>query len=259
MLLLIASFGALSGLYVLLDAPFVAVIQIIVYAGAIMVLFLFVVMLLNAPHEDTEYDERVHPLLRPGPMRFGAVLALALVRRAVLGADQRGGDIRRVSRRRGHARSRAIGRPLFTDYAFPFEVTSVLILVAMVGAVVLARRDHRERPPRSGTELMVTLNHYLILSAILFAIGTAGVFVRRNLITILLSIEIMLNAVNLTFVAFGRALGSADGQIIVFFVMTVAAAEAAVGLAIVIACSGTGSRSTPTVHDAEMVSDARDG
>jgi NADH:ubiquinone oxidoreductase subunit K len=66
------------------------------------------------------------------------------------------------------------------------------------------------------------------------AIGTAGVFVRRNLITILLSIEIMLNAVNLTFVAFGRALGSADGQIIVFFVMTVAAAEAAVGLAIVI-------------------------
>jgi NADH-quinone oxidoreductase subunit K len=62
---------------------------------------------------------------------------------------------------------------------------------------------------------MVTLNHYLILSAILFSIGTAGVFVRRNLITILLSIEIMLNAVNLTFVAFGRALGSADGLAIV--------------------------------------------
>ncbi|MGE4054437.1 MAG: NADH-quinone oxidoreductase subunit NuoK [Vicinamibacterales bacterium] len=79
------------------------------------------------------------------------------------------------------------------------------------------------------------LEHYLILSAVLFAIGAAGVFVRRNLITILLSVEIMLNAVNLTFVAFGRALGSGDGQIIVFFVMTVAAAEAAVGLAIVIA------------------------
>jgi NADH-quinone oxidoreductase subunit K len=82
---------------------------------------------------------------------------------------------------------------------------------------------------------MPTLNDYLILSSVLFAIGTAGVFLRRNLITILLSIEIMLNAVNLTFVAFGRALGSGDGQIIVFFVMTVAAAEAAVGLAIVIA------------------------
>ena len=82
---------------------------------------------------------------------------------------------------------------------------------------------------------MPSLNDYLLLSAMLFSIGTAGVFVRRNLITILLSVEIMLNAVNLSFVAFGRALGNVDGQIIVFFVMTVAAAEAAVGLAIVIA------------------------
>jgi NADH-quinone oxidoreductase subunit K len=79
------------------------------------------------------------------------------------------------------------------------------------------------------------LSNYLILSAVLFAIGTAGVFMRRNLITILLSIEIMLNAVNLTFVAFGRYLGTVNGQIIVTFVMTVAAAEAAVGLAIVVA------------------------
>ena len=81
---------------------------------------------------------------------------------------------------------------------------------------------------------MPSLNDYLVLSAVLFSIGAAGVFVRRNLITILLSIEIMLNAVNLSFVAFGRAWGTADGQIIVFFVMTVAAAEAAVGLALVI-------------------------
>ncbi len=81
----------------------------------------------------------------------------------------------------------------------------------------------------------VTLNHYLVLSAILFAIGTAGVFLRRNLITMLLSIEIMLNAVNLTFVAAGRQFAAVDGQVIVFFVMTVAAAEAAVGLALIIA------------------------
>jgi NADH-quinone oxidoreductase subunit K len=80
-----------------------------------------------------------------------------------------------------------------------------------------------------------TLNSYLLLSAMLFAIGTAGVFLRRNLITILLSIEVMLNAVNLTFVAVDRFRGSVDGQIIVFFVITVAAAEAAVGLAILIA------------------------
>jgi NADH-quinone oxidoreductase subunit K len=81
---------------------------------------------------------------------------------------------------------------------------------------------------------MIPLSYYLVVSAVLFAIGTAGVFLRRNLITILLSIEIMLNAVNLSFIAFGRQFGNLDGQIIVFFVMTVAAAEAAVGLAIVI-------------------------
>jgi NADH-quinone oxidoreductase subunit K len=83
--------------------------------------------------------------------------------------------------------------------------------------------------------MVPSLEHYLALSAILFSIGTAGVFLRRNLITILLSVEIMLNAVNLTFVAAGRHFGTVDGQIITFFVITVAAAEAAVGLAIVIA------------------------
>jgi len=82
---------------------------------------------------------------------------------------------------------------------------------------------------------MITLNHYLVLSAVLFAIGSSGIFLRRNIITLLLSVEIMLNAVNLTFVAVGRYNGSVEGQVISFFVMTVAAAEAAVGLALVIA------------------------
>jgi NADH-quinone oxidoreductase subunit J len=141
-LLLILSFGGLSGLYVLLEAPFVAVIQIIVYAGAIMVLFLFVVMLLNAPHEDTDYDVRVHPLLRPGPLRFGALLAVVLGVQLVWALTAAGGETGEFP---GAAVSSvaAIGRTLFTDYAFAFEVTSVLILVAMVGAVLLARREHR--------------------------------------------------------------------------------------------------------------------
>ena len=75
---------------------------------------------------------------------------------------------------------------------------------------------------------------YLILSAIIFAVGTAGVLLRRSLIILFMCIELLLNAVNLTFVAFARSQGSMDGQVIVFFVMTVAAAEAAVGLAIII-------------------------
>jgi NADH-quinone oxidoreductase subunit K len=82
---------------------------------------------------------------------------------------------------------------------------------------------------------MVPLNYYLILSAIVFAIGVVGVLARRNLIVILMSIELMLNAVNLTFVAFSRFLGSMEGQVAVFFVMAVAAAEAVIGLAIIIA------------------------
>ena len=139
-LLLIASFGALSGLYVLLDAPFVAVIQIIVYAGAIMVLFLFVVMLLNPPAEETEHDQRVHPLLQRGPRTFGAVLATCLAVELMWALDKGGGESG-VFPGAAVSSVRAIGRALFTDYAFAFEVTSVLILVAMVGAVLLARRE----------------------------------------------------------------------------------------------------------------------
>ena len=75
---------------------------------------------------------------------------------------------------------------------------------------------------------------YLGLSAVLFAIGVLGVVVRRNVIVIFMAIELMLNAVNLSFVALARSTGSMDGQVIVFFVMTVAAAEAAVGLAIIL-------------------------
>jgi NADH-quinone oxidoreductase subunit K len=79
------------------------------------------------------------------------------------------------------------------------------------------------------------VSYYLVLSAILFAIGVAGVMVRRNIIVMFLAVELMLNAVNLAFIALGRKIGSMDGQVIVFFAMTVAAAEAAVGLALIIA------------------------
>jgi NADH-quinone oxidoreductase subunit K len=74
----------------------------------------------------------------------------------------------------------------------------------------------------------------LALSAAIFAIGVAGVLLRRNVLVMFMSIELMLNAVNLAFIALARRMGSMDGQVIVFFVMTVAAAEAAVGLAIII-------------------------
>jgi NADH-quinone oxidoreductase subunit J len=141
-LLLIASFIGLAGLYVLLNAPFVAVIQIIVYAGAIMVLFLFVVMLLNAPREEIVQSSVA---ASAGTRAAGAVLAAAfaaelawaLTRSRVLASAP-------LQARTSHSVSQ-IGQRLFQEYAFAFEATSILILVAMVGAITLAGRHLSEK------------------------------------------------------------------------------------------------------------------
>ena len=82
--------------------------------------------------------------------------------------------------------------------------------------------------------MQIPVEYYLLVAAIVFIIGVAGVLIRRNALVVFMSIELMLNAVNLTFVAFAQKWGAVDGQIFVFFIMTVAAAEVAVGLAIVI-------------------------
>lgn len=99
--------------------------------------------------------------------------------------------------------------------------------------------------------MAVPISYYLILAAVLFSIGVMGVLLRRNAIIIFMSIELMLNAVNLTFVALARGLDSLDGQVFVFFVMTVAAAEVAVGLALIIAIFR--SLGTADVDDAHML------
>lgn len=98
---------------------------------------------------------------------------------------------------------------------------------------------------------MVPLSAYLLLSAVLFTIGVVGFLLRRNLIVIFMSIELMLNAANLAFVAFSRFLNALDGQIFVFFVMAVAAAEAAVGLAIILAVFRT--RETVNADEVNMM------
>src|SRR4051812_40987218 len=141
-MMLIGSFLGLAGLYILLDAPFVAMAQIIIYAGAIMVLFLFVVMLLNAPQEDAAEWDQAHPLRRPGVGRVGVLLAGALVLELAWALSRAGGLSEPVTGRPGGvivSSVRELGRLLFTEHAFAFEATSILILVAMVGAVVMAR------------------------------------------------------------------------------------------------------------------------
>jgi len=136
---IVAAFCGLSGLYVLLEAPFVAVVQIIIYAGAILVLFLFTVMLLNASREDGAEWDRSHPYYRPGPTRIGAVAAVVLLGQLIWTFSRMRDLGAGVGEAAPAASSvRLLGRVLFTDYMFAFEVTSILIIAAMIGAVVLA-------------------------------------------------------------------------------------------------------------------------
>jgi NADH-quinone oxidoreductase subunit J len=134
---LVGTLMALSATYITLRAQFIAAIQIIVYAGAIMVLFVFVIMLLNAPKEGPHIDK--HKGLRYLAIPFaGLLLAEAFyVIRSVDLTEMPATD----SSSRAVGTTWSVGTSLFTDYLLPFEVTSVLILMAVVGAMVLARRE----------------------------------------------------------------------------------------------------------------------
>jgi NADH-quinone oxidoreductase subunit J len=144
---LIASFGALAAIYLQLGATFIAVIQIIIYAGAIMVLFLFVVMLLAVGHEGEGGRIGVPPGAFQGVRRFGAMLTVVLAFElawALVGWRARAGTAESAGLLGAETSVRELGVLLFKEYAFAFEATSILILVAMVGAVVLARPERDE-------------------------------------------------------------------------------------------------------------------
>jgi NADH-quinone oxidoreductase subunit J len=136
---LIATFAGLSCLYVMLSAQFIAVIQIIVYAGAILVLFVFVIMLLNVRSEESRIDR--NRSLRWVAIPFAIVLAavgIATVKRVTMQAPRNAGQTAAIGT------TRSIGEGLFTTYLLPFEATSVLIMMAIVGSMVLARRGRAE-------------------------------------------------------------------------------------------------------------------
>jgi NADH-quinone oxidoreductase subunit J len=134
---LIGTLASLSALYVTLRAQFIAAIQIVVYAGAIMVLFLFVIMLLNAPKEEPHIDKnralRYLAIPFAGVLLAEAFFVFQKVPRLTLPAADNSD--------RALGTTWSIGRGLFTSYLLPFEVTSILILMAVVGAMVLARRE----------------------------------------------------------------------------------------------------------------------
>ena len=141
---LVASFFALAVMYVLLDAPFLAALQVIVYAGAIMVLFLFVIMLLNLQHMAEPNTRPIQQFLGySSSAAFAAALVYYLSKYAVLNA---------LPSSRLNASARAIGEALFEAYLFPFEMVSILLLAAIVGALLLSGRAAAARP-NAGEEL----------------------------------------------------------------------------------------------------------
>jgi NADH-quinone oxidoreductase subunit J len=142
-LLLIANQFTLAVFFVLLDAHFLAAVQVIVYAGAIMVLFLFVIMLLGVDRQEV-LRERVRGQ-RPLALLLGVLLAAGMVLAIRLGVGLLNGPVPPAPE---GPNVRDVARVLFTDYVFPFEVTSVLLIVAAISAMVLARRKARGLPDR---------------------------------------------------------------------------------------------------------------
>jgi len=131
---LVVVMGALAGLYLLLGAEFLAAIQVIVYAGAVMVLFVFTIMLLNAGMEERTRGSKVALMFGAPGLVIGSVLLAWILL-------QSKPSVRPVGVGSLYGSARTIGHLLFKDFLLPFEITSVLILIAIMGAVVLARRE----------------------------------------------------------------------------------------------------------------------
>ena len=251
---LVLTLLSMAVLFVLLGAPFLGALQVLVYAGAIVVLFLFVIMLLNVQKEETAHIDRGAQLW---VALLGVAVFLGMFWLAFWRTGLRLGGPAPQALTQELVSLKGLAAELFGTYLLPFEMVGLLLLVAVIGATVAARRPGEAGglqddavyasgeplgepapplSPQGGQRLSaVPISWYLLLSAVLFGIGAIGALTRRNGIAIFLSVELMLNAANLTLVAYARQFGSHTGQVIVFFVMAVAAAEAAVGLALFIA------------------------
>lgn len=227
MLALVLIFLSIAGLYFLLSAEFIGVAQILLYSGAITIIMIFGIMLTK---HNAENESRL--TLRKWIIFFAVVAFGAVMYFAVNNVDF-ANESTQGSLPLHENNTLQIGTLLYSKYIIPFELTSVILLVALVGAIILAKRTRKRRIPMSS----VPASAYLTLAIILFCIGLFGALTKRNTVIVLVCIELMLNAANLNLVAFSK-LGlfpNLTGQIFSLFTMAVAAAEAAVGLAILIA------------------------
>jgi NADH-quinone oxidoreductase subunit J len=251
-LYLVLAFFQASGIWMLLKAEFLSITLVLVYVGAVMVLFLFVVMMIDINLDALKKDFWKH---FPLAAFIGAVLALEVA--SVLMGGFRSSQIAVDSAVSGApvSNTRDLGVLLYTEYLYPLEIAAVILLVAIVSAIALTMRERKDTKAQDpgeqvkvkaadrlgtaccrGTQIMnITLGHYLTLGAVLFSLSVIGIFLnRKNLIVLLMAIELMLLAVNTNFVAFSHYLGDMHGQVFVFFILTVAAAESAIGLAILV-------------------------
>lgn len=235
LLYLVISLLAISGVFFSLGAYFAGALEIIVYAGAIMVLFVFVVMMLNLGGSEIEQERQwLKPQVWIGPAVLSAIM-LAVIVYAILGVNDQGIDGTPIS-------AKAVGITLFGPYVLAVELASMLLLAGLVvafhvgreeraGEVLSNRADDRAK---NGGARMIPLTHGLILAAILFVLGLTGLVIRRNLLFMLIGLEIMINASALAFVVAGSYWGQTDGQVMYILAISLAAAEASIGLALLL-------------------------
>lgn len=237
LLYLVISLLAISGVFFSLGAYFAGALEIIVYAGAIMVLFVFVVMMLNLGGSEIEQERQwLKPQVWIGPAVLSAIM-LAVIVYAILGVNDQGIDGTPIS-------AKAVGITLFGPYVLAVELASMLLLAGLVvafhvgreeraGEVLSNRADDRAKRKNGGAR-MIPLTHGLILAAILFVLGLTGLVIRRNLLFMLIGLEIMINASALAFVVAGSYWGQTDGQVMYILAISLAAAEASIGLALLL-------------------------
>ena len=286
-LFLVLAFFSAACVWILLRAEFLAIALVLVYVGAVMVLFLFVVMMLDVDIGSLRSGFWKH---FPVAALVGVIISLEMAAVLLPGfrlvdAPTAGAAALKLGN------TKLLGIEVYTKYLYPLQIAAVLLLVAIIAAISLtlrARKDSKHTDPSEqvkakkadrvrivsmkpegvprdaaqrcrqagGGSAMtlgtVTLGHYLSLGAILFALSVIGIFLnRKNLIVLLMAIELMLLAVNLNFVAFSYYLGDMAGQVFVFFILTVAAAESAIGLAILVVLFRT--RSTIAVDELDTL------
>ena len=210
---LIVVIASMGGLFLLLNANFIAVLQLVIYAGAIMTLFLFVIMMVEARDE-----------FRPvWNIQSRVILLVLFVIAGITIWAVSFSDAQIVPLTKDFS-VKGIGA--LSVYRLRFSVRSDFDFNHLL--------CHRRALHCTKGGSMIPPAYYIILSLLLFLIGVLGILIRRNLLVLFMCIELMLNSVNLALITFSRVFQNLDGQILAFFVITVAAAEATIGLAIIL-------------------------